>query len=67
MKLSILFTVFILTGCGLEKMSTDFNKVDFFHDPEILTSHAGSVASNFKGVFPKQYFAKKAILEIRPF
>ena len=63
----ILFTLFILTGCGLEKMSTDFNKVDFVHDPEILTSHAGSVAVNFKGVFPKQYFAKKAILEIRPF
>ena len=56
----------LLSNCGLDKMAMDYNKVTFVQSPPILEAHGGNIEVDMKGVFPEEYFAKKAILEITP-
>ena len=53
-------------GCGLEKMSSDYDKVIYEQTPKVLEVHGGEVTVELTGNFPEKYFAKKAIVEITP-
>jgi hypothetical protein len=53
-------------GCGLEKMSSDYDKVIYEQTPKVLEVHGGEVMVELTGNFPEKYFAKKAIVEITP-
>ena len=64
--LSSLLLLLLLNNCGLEYMSTNYNKVEFVHSPEFLEAHGDKVQVNFKGKIPPNYFAKKANMEITP-
>lgn len=61
-----LLTTIILSGCGLTKMSTKYNTVNFSVTPSILETHAGKVNVKLDAKFPPKYFAKKSLVEFTP-
>ena len=61
-----LFAVTILSSCGLEKMASKYNTVDFTATPTILETHGGKVALSLEASFPEKYFSKQATVDFTP-
>jgi tetratricopeptide (TPR) repeat protein len=65
--LSIALAMSLLLGsCGVKKMITNYEKVDFDVTPEVLRTDAGKIDFTVKGTYPAKYFKKKAVVELRP-
>ncbi len=57
----------LMTGCsGLNKMKQNYDEVKYEVIPEVLETHAGTVALTIKGTFPEKYFDKNVVLEATP-
>ncbi|NCA84938.1 MAG: hypothetical protein EOM83_05100 [Clostridia bacterium] len=56
----------MLGSCGVKKMITNYEKVDFEVTPEVLRTDAGKIDFTIKGTYPPKYFKKKAVVELRP-
>lgn len=63
---SILFLVFLISGCGLTKMTSKYNTVLYTVTPPILQVHAGKVALQIDGKIPEKYFHKNATIDLTP-
>jgi Flp pilus assembly protein TadD len=56
-----------LPGCaGLKKMKKNADKIQFKTTPEVLEAHANKVDLAIDGIFPANYFNKKAVLVVTP-
>jgi len=64
--LKLILLGIILNSCGLNKMTSNYDKVVYEQTPTVLQSNGGMVAVNLSGTFPEKYFAKKATVEITP-
>ena len=65
-RLILLSVIVSFFGCGLEKMVSDYDKVVYSQNPNILEVHGGDIVVDLKAVFPEKYFIKKASVEITP-
>ena len=61
-----LIAVTILSSCGLEKMASKYNTVDFTTTPTILETHGGEIALSLEASFPEKYFSKQATVDFTP-
>lgn len=63
----LLFSGLILAGCnGLGKMAKNVGEVNFYMEPSPLIVRGDSVELSVKGMFPAQYFSKKATVAVTP-
>jgi len=62
----IIFIAAVMSGCGLEKMSSKYKAVSYTATPSPLETHGGKIALNLDGVFAENYFAKKATVDFTP-
>ncbi|MEE2700285.1 MAG: hypothetical protein VYD71_02850 [Bacteroidota bacterium] len=63
---SILFLAFLISGCGLTKMTSKYNTVLYTVTPPILQVHGGKVALQIDGNIPEKYFHKNATVDLTP-
>jgi outer membrane protein OmpA-like peptidoglycan-associated protein len=65
--LSIALVMSLMLGsCGVKKMVTNYEKVNFEVTPEVLRTDAGKIDFTIKGNYPPKYFKKKAVVELQP-
>lgn len=65
--LSIALAMSLMLGsCGVKKMITNYEKINFDVTPEVLQTDAGKIDFTIKGTYPPKYFKKKAVVELRP-
>lgn len=63
----LLFISIFFSGCaGLKKMKKNADKIQFKTTPEVLETHANKVDIAIDGIFPANYFHKKATLVVTP-
>ena len=63
---SIVFLAFLISGCGLTKMTSKYDTVLYTVTPPILQVHGGKVALQIDGNIPEKYFHKNATIELTP-
>jgi len=63
---AMVLAVFLISGCGLNKMVKKYNTVKFKATPEVLETHAGKISVTVEGTIPAKYFHKKAVVEFTP-
>jgi hypothetical protein len=70
MEISKIFYVLVLaivmSGCGLDKMSSKYETVSYMVTPSPLETHGGEIILNLTGAFAENYFAKKATVDFTP-
>ena len=64
--ISILFFGFLISGCGLTKMTSKYDTVVYTVTPPILQVHGGKVAVKIDGTIPAKYFHKNATVDFTP-
>ncbi len=57
---------FILGGCGVKKMITNFDEVSYEVTPKVLKADGGKMVFTVEGEYPPNYFKKNAIVEMQP-
>ena len=65
-SISALFFAFLISGCGLTKMTSKYDTVLYTATPPILQVHAGKVALQIDGNIPEKYFHKNATVDLTP-
>ena len=55
-----------LYGCGLTNMVNKYETVNYNVTPPVLQVHGGNINLSLDGVFPENYFAKQATVDITP-
>ena len=65
-SISALFLAFLISGCGLTKMTSKYDTVLYTATPPILQVHAGKVALQIDGNIPEKYFHKNATVDLTP-
>ncbi len=63
---SIVFLAFLISGCGLTKMTSKYDTVLYTVTPPILQVHGGKVALQIDGNIPEKYFHKNATIDLTP-
>ena len=63
---SILFLAFLISGCGLTKMTSKYDTVLYTITPPVLQVHGGKVALQIDGNIPEKYFHKDATIDLTP-
>jgi tetratricopeptide (TPR) repeat protein len=70
MRISRIFYVLVfailISSCGIDKMASKYETVDYTVAPSPLETHGGEIALNLDGVFATNYFAKKATVTLTP-
>ena len=64
--LFLLTLLAFLYGCGLTNMVNKYETVNYNVTPPVLQVHGGNINLSLDGVFPENYFAKKATVDITP-
>lgn len=62
----LIIMAFIMSSCGVKKMITDYEKVDYQVTPEVLKVQGDDVEFTIKGTYPPKYFKKRAVVEMQP-
>jgi hypothetical protein len=63
---AIILAVFMVSGCGLNKMIKKYPTVKFKATPEVLETNGGKISVSIEGTIPAKYFHKKATVEFTP-
>jgi len=64
--ISFLFFGVLISGCGLNKMTSKYDTVVYTVTPPILQVHGGKVAVKIDGNIPAKYFHKNATVNFTP-
>jgi len=62
----IVFIAAIMSGCGLNQMSSKYETVSYTVAPSYLATHGGKIELNLDGAFSEKYFVKKATVDFTP-
>ena len=62
----IVFIAAIMSGCGLNQMSSKYETVSYTVAPSYLETHGGKIELNLDGTFSEKYFVKKATIDFTP-
>ena len=62
----VLVLAAVMSGCGLNKMSSKYETVSYTVAPSTLETHGGKITLNLDGAFAENYFAKKATVDFTP-
>ncbi len=62
----MLVAAFMISGCGLNKMATQFETVNCTANPDVLETHGGKISFSLDVTFPEKYFTKKATIDFTP-
>jgi tetratricopeptide (TPR) repeat protein len=62
----LIIMAFVVSSCGVKKMITDYEKVNYDVTPEVLKVQGDNVEFTIKGTYPPKYFKKRAIVEMQP-
>ena len=54
------------SSCGIDKMASKYETVNYTVTPSPLETHAGEIVLNLDGSFATNYFAKKATVTLTP-
>jgi hypothetical protein len=62
---SLVLTV-LLSGCGLNRMTTQYEEINFKVTPQIIETHSGKINFSLDVDIPEKYFAKNATIDFTP-
>ena len=61
-----MFLAFLISGCGLTKMTSKYDTLLYTVTPPVLQVHGGKVALQIDGNIPEKYFHKNATIDLTP-